>query len=98
MCHGQAAEGSRIRYGLGSWVGLQADKLMDEEIYPVCSPDVLRQHKRLRQPADLMHETLIHDLSMDGHAEFPTWSAWLQKTRSGFSLTHSTSRTASPGT
>jgi LysR family glycine cleavage system transcriptional activator len=60
-------------------VGLQADKLMDEEIYPVCSPELLRRNRRLRQPADLMHETLIHDLSMDGHAEFPTWDAWLQK-------------------
>jgi LysR family glycine cleavage system transcriptional activator len=68
-----------VRYGMGNWPGLQADKLMDEEIYPVCSPGFLRQKKRLRQPEELIHETLIHDLSMDGHAEFPTWRAWLQK-------------------
>ena len=67
-----------VRYGRGGGVGLQAEKLMDEEIYPVCSPELLR-NRRLRQPVDLMHETLIHDLSMDGHAEFPTWDAWLHK-------------------
>ncbi|MFP3663362.1 LysR substrate-binding domain-containing protein, partial [Burkholderia sp. SIMBA_043] len=24
-------------------------------------------------------ETLIHDLSMDGHAGFPTWEIWMKK-------------------
>jgi LysR family glycine cleavage system transcriptional activator len=33
----------------------------------------------LKKPADLAQETLIHDLSMDGHAGFPSWVAWLQK-------------------
>jgi len=68
-----------VRYGLGIWPGLTADKLMDEEIYPVCSPEMLRRPDHLIKPADLVHETLIHDLSMDGHAGFPTWAAWLQK-------------------
>jgi LysR family glycine cleavage system transcriptional activator len=27
-----------VRYGLGSWPGLIAEKLMEEEVYPVCSP------------------------------------------------------------
>jgi LysR family glycine cleavage system transcriptional activator len=67
-----------VRYGLGRWAGVHADKLMDEEIYPVCAPALLRRKRRAPQPADLMHETLIHDLSMDGHAEFPTWDAWLR--------------------
>ena len=68
-----------VRYGQGSWPGLAAEKLMDEEVYPVCSPDMLRGTDRLTNPAELEHETLIHDLSMDGHAGFPTWAAWLQK-------------------
>lgn len=68
-----------VRYGLGIWPGLTAEKLMDEEVYPVCSPEMLRDSDRLTQPADLQHETLIHDLSMDGNAGFPTWAAWLQK-------------------
>lgn len=68
-----------VRYGLGSWAGLTADKLMDEEVYPVCSPEMLRRTGHLTSPADLEHETLIHDLSMDGHAGFPTWASWLRK-------------------
>lgn len=66
-----------VRYGTGSWPGLKADKLMDEEVYPVCSPELLREHWRLRKPSDLARETLIHDLSMDGHAGFPTWKTWM---------------------
>lgn len=68
-----------VRYGMGSWPGLTGEKLMDEEVYPVCSPELLRKTGSLKNPADLAHETLIHDLSMDGHAEFPTWAAWLHK-------------------
>lgn len=68
-----------VRYGTGSWPGLAADKLMDEEVYPVCSPKLLVKPGRLQTPADLPQETLIDDLSMDGHSGFPTWDSWLQK-------------------
>jgi LysR family glycine cleavage system transcriptional activator len=67
-----------VRYGSGIWPGLVSEKLMDEEIYPVCSPSLL-QEGRLKQPNDLIHETLIHDLSMDSHAGFPTWDTWFQQ-------------------
>ena len=66
-----------VRYGAGKWPGLVADKLMEEEIYPVCSLG-LYQQGRLREPGDLAHETLIHDLSMDTHTGFPSWDTWLQ--------------------
>ena len=52
---------------------------MDEEIYPVCSPELLRRKRRLRKPADLASETLIHDLSVDSRAGFASWDAWLKK-------------------
>lgn len=68
-----------VRYGMGSWPGLAADRLMDEEVYPVCSPRLLRRRGRLRKPHDLARETLIHDLSMDSHTGFPDWETWLQK-------------------
>lgn len=67
-----------VRYGLGVWPGLVAEKLMDEEVYPVCAPALVRDPGRLRTPEDLAHEVLIHDLSMEGHAGFPTWEAWLR--------------------
>jgi LysR family transcriptional regulator, glycine cleavage system transcriptional activator len=38
-----------VRYGGRRWAGLAAIKLMDERVYPVCSPAL----KGLRKPADL---------------------------------------------
>lgn len=67
-----------VRYGAGAWPGLVAQKLMDEEVYPVCSPALARPRARLRKPADLLGHTLIHDLSMDGPSGFPTWDGWLR--------------------
>lgn len=68
-----------IRYGAGIWPGLTAEKLMDEDIYPVCSPELLRQSQSLHKASDLKHFTLIHDLSMEGYVGFPTWDMWLRK-------------------
>lgn len=68
-----------VRYGAGNWPGLASEKLMEEEVYPVCSPELLRNRERLHKPGDLASETLIHDLSVDSHAGFVTWDAWLEK-------------------
>jgi LysR family glycine cleavage system transcriptional activator len=67
-----------VRYGAGRWPGLVAVKLLNEEVYPVCSPVLLKQRSRLKRPADLARETLIHDLSMEGHRDFPGWGSWLK--------------------
>ncbi|MEZ5508170.1 MAG: transcriptional regulator GcvA [Gammaproteobacteria bacterium] len=68
-----------VRYGTGCWQGLQAEKMMDEEVYPVCSPGFLALNSPISKPADLKGVTLIHDLSMDGHTGFANWEQWLQK-------------------
>ncbi|GAA0229723.1 transcriptional regulator GcvA [Marinomonas primoryensis] len=68
-----------VRYGLGNWPGLMSEKLMEEEVYPVCSPRLLRDDLRLRKPEDLTREMLIHDRSMDYQTGFPSWTAWLKK-------------------
>lgn len=68
-----------VRYGTGLWPGLAAQKLMGEEVFPVCSPALPGRHPSLHTPAGLADVTLIHDLSMDGHAGFPTWDKWLEK-------------------
>ena len=72
-----------VRYGAGVWQGLAAEKLMDEEVYTVCSPSLLRDASRLQAPEDLGRETLIHDQSMDDRSDFPTWTAWVQKAEIG---------------
>jgi LysR family glycine cleavage system transcriptional activator len=68
-----------VRYGGGVWAGLVAEKLMDEEVYPVCSPQLLTARGCFERPCDLASETLIHDLSMDAHTGFPSWDEWLSR-------------------
>jgi LysR family glycine cleavage system transcriptional activator len=68
-----------VRYGAGSWPGLLAEKLMDEEVYPVCSPQLLLVRGCFEAPCDMTRETLIHDLSMDAKTGFPSWDQWLQR-------------------
>jgi LysR family transcriptional regulator, glycine cleavage system transcriptional activator len=66
-----------VRYGAGVWPGLMAEKLFDEQIYPVCSPSFRRKNGGLRKPSSLKGRTLIHDLSMESNVGFPTWATWL---------------------
>jgi len=68
-----------VRYGLGDWPNLTAKKLMEEEVYPVCSPALLQARRLFDHPNELLRETLIHDLSLDAYTGFPTWSEWLHK-------------------
>jgi LysR family glycine cleavage system transcriptional activator len=67
-----------VRYGAGVWPGLITEKLLDEEVYPVCSPALLGR-RRLRRASDLGDLRLIHDRSVDARSGFPTWDAWLEK-------------------
>lgn len=75
-----AAEGIDIgvRYGAGVWQGLVAERLMDEEIFPVCSPGYLARHA-LQTPDDLAGRTLIHDLSVEPQAGFASWESWFER-------------------
>lgn len=66
-----------VRYGAGVWPGLTAVRLMDEEIYPVCSQSLRDQSPALLEPADLSRYTLLHDLTMEQNSGFPTWRTWL---------------------
>jgi LysR family glycine cleavage system transcriptional activator len=64
-----------VRYGLGGYDDLVADKLCDEQVFPVCAPRVAA---RLSGPADLAQAELLH---VDGNLRidpaFPTWATWL---------------------
>jgi LysR family glycine cleavage system transcriptional activator len=50
---------------------------MDEQIYPVCSPNWLAKSGPLAVPNDLAGKALIHDLSVDTHIGFASWNDWL---------------------
>jgi LysR family glycine cleavage system transcriptional activator len=61
-----------IRYGTGDYDGVVSEFLADEEVSPVCSPELLEGEHPLRFPADLKYHTLIHDnFRID-------WATWLQ--------------------
>ncbi|QJE73037.1 transcriptional regulator GcvA [Aerophototrophica crusticola] len=66
-----------IRYGGGSWPGVEATLLMREEVFPVCSPRLLAGPHPLERPGDLRHHTLVHDAAIRFDADFPTWQSWL---------------------
>lgn len=67
-----------VRYGKGQWPGLISEKLMDEEVYPVCSPDFY-QTSGVQSPEDLKNYPLIQDLSLDDISGFPGWEAWFKR-------------------
>ncbi|WP_454642625.1 transcriptional regulator GcvA [Bradyrhizobium liaoningense] len=62
-----------IRYGRGQWPGVRADWLMADELFPVCSPSLLRGDKPLRRPEDLRNHPLLHTSSSNSD----DWRLWL---------------------
>ena len=62
-----------IRYGRGQWPGLQADWLMADQLFPVCSPALLASDKPLRRPEDLADHVLLHTSG----AQEDDWRLWL---------------------
>ncbi len=61
-----------IRYGGGGYEGVISEFLAEEEVSPVCSPELLQGEHALRTPNDLKHHRLIHDnFRID-------WATWLR--------------------
>ncbi|MFY7961048.1 MAG: transcriptional regulator GcvA [Elsteraceae bacterium] len=61
-----------IRYGQGGWANLAYEHLMDEEIFPVCAPELMIKPAPLKHPSDLKHHVLLHDRMNE------TWAMWLK--------------------
>lgn len=57
-----------IRFGAGHWAGLEAEKLLDEQLLPVCSPHY-RGGELPRTPGELSQCTLLHD----AHEPWDQW-------------------------
>jgi LysR family glycine cleavage system transcriptional activator len=60
-----------VRYGKGEYEGLHSVRLMTEDIFPVCSPTLLKGPNALSKPEDLRRHTLLHD---DAYVD---WAMWL---------------------
>lgn len=77
VLHGEADIG--LRCGPGKWSGLEAIKLMDEEVFPVCSPALREAQKGLTKLSQLSKQTLIHDATLKVEGVFPSWKEWLKR-------------------
>ena len=61
-----------IRHGDGQWPGLSVKRLCIEELFPVCSPKLMRGRRALRAPEDLGRHTLLH---VNDRRD---WGKWLE--------------------
>src|SRR5213082_3301195 len=59
-----------IRFGAGTWPRLHAQKLFDEWLVPVCTPQLLQRHGLVTEARDLRHYKLLH-------STYEPWTAWL---------------------
>jgi LysR family glycine cleavage system transcriptional activator len=62
-----------IRFGTGPWDGVHGEPLVDLEYLPVCSPVLLHGENALREPKDLVRQTLIRIVQVP-----QAWPAWLR--------------------
>jgi len=61
-----------IVYGTGQWAGLRAEKLLDEWVFPVCSPALLAKLGPIETLTDFSRYPLLHS-----RAE--PWPDWLRR-------------------
>jgi len=67
-----------VRYGYGVYPGLIAEKLLEEQVFPVCHPRHASLHAA--SPREWFRNTrLIHDTTIQGDARYPDWQSWLRQ-------------------
>jgi len=67
-----------IRFGRGGYENVHSERLFDESVAPLCSPTLLRGHRRLKAADDLRHFPLLHDTSLPSEGERSAWREWLK--------------------
>lgn len=66
-----------IRYGLGPYPGLDAQRLIRNVMFPVCSPALLEKRPAPWTAADLAITRLLHDDNL--RDDEPDWPRWLAR-------------------
>ena len=67
-----------IRYGAGNYAPLFHEKILEETVFPVCSPSLEVIGRLPATPDELRHLTLLHDDSPDQDPSCPDWRMWLR--------------------
>ncbi|WP_019960086.1 transcriptional regulator GcvA [Woodsholea maritima] len=65
-----------IRYGEGGYRGVNAERLMKEQVFPVAAPSVLKSCGMPHAAGDLDQWPLIHDLSPETQVDGADWRSW----------------------
>jgi len=66
-----------IRFGRGTYPGYAVTKLMQDFVFPVCSPDLMARHGRVHTPDALLKLPLLHDSSTESDGSGSDWRSWL---------------------
>jgi LysR family glycine cleavage system transcriptional activator len=66
-----------IRYGV-NWAdeGLIAERFLEEDVFPVCSPALLNGPEPMRRLKDVTGQTLIHDQYAEQEGNWISWEPW----------------------
>ena len=67
-----------IRYGAGGYPRLEAELLLRDTVFPVCSPALLEGEHGLDAPDRLRFHTLLHDDNPEEDETCPTWAMWVR--------------------
>lgn len=68
-----------VRYGRGDYPQLVSERLVEDEVLPVCAPGLAVAAKSGGAPD--LH--LLHDDSMTSDPSFPTWETWFARFAAG---------------
>jgi LysR family glycine cleavage system transcriptional activator len=92
---GQGGIDIAVRYGRGRWPGVHAEVLLQDDLFPICSPMLLNGDPPLTEPRDLQHFNLLSDSTWEA-ARFDFWHQWLKRAgviglelKGGFSFNYS---------
>ncbi|MGH6873369.1 MAG: transcriptional regulator GcvA [Aestuariivirgaceae bacterium] len=66
-----------ISFGNGDYPGMIRDRLFEDTVFPVCSPQLLSGKAPLEKPQDLVRHTLIHVEWQAQGATWPNWRMWM---------------------
>jgi len=66
-----------VRYGSGEWPAVEAVRLFDNEIWPVCSPRYIEKTGAIKQKSDLLRHSLLHLNKFDRN--WVTWDNFLHE-------------------
>ena len=67
-----------IRFGSGRYANLVSERILDETIVPLCSPE-LRERYDLQRVEDLERAPLVHLVNLASDTTWPNWRDWAER-------------------